>query len=80
MSARISLRLDDEVRAILAAAARDRGIGLSTYIRQIATDAAREARRQRIRAQTAVVAAYIRENPEAREFYDDWGTPRQAGL
>ncbi len=75
MSAPISIRLDDEVRATLVAVAGEHGMGLATYIRQLATDAAREARRKRIREQTAAVAKYIRENKEAREFYDDWGTP-----
>ncbi len=75
MSAPISIRLDDEVRATLVAEAADHGIGLATYIRQLATDAAREVRRKRIREQTAVVAKYIRENKEAQEFYDFWGTP-----
>ncbi len=80
MSAPVSIRLDDEVRAILVAEAGDRGIGLATDVRQIANDAAREARRRRIREQTAVVAKYIRENPEAREFVEFWGTPYQSGL
>ena len=80
MSAPISIRLDDEVRATLVAEATDRGIGLAIYIRQRATDAAREARRKRIREQTAVVAKHIRENKEAGEFAEFWGTPHQTGL
>jgi len=70
MSAPISIRLDAEVRATLVAEANDHGIGLATYIRQLATDAAREVRRKRIREQTAVVAKYIRENKEAQEFME----------
>ena len=80
MSAPISIRLDDEVRATLVAEANEQGIGLATYIRQLATDAAREARRKRIREQTAAVAKHIRENPEARAFAEFWGTPYQSGL
>ncbi|MGE5269195.1 MAG: hypothetical protein ACM3JG_05925 [Thiohalocapsa sp.] len=49
-------------------------------MRQIATEAVRQAKRQRIREQSAEVARYIASNPEAREFCDFWGTPRQEGL
>jgi hypothetical protein len=75
MTAPISIRLDDNVRATLEAEAKERGIGLATYLRQLAADAAREVRRKRIRAQSAAVARYIAENVEARAFYEDWGTP-----
>jgi hypothetical protein len=75
MSAPISIRLDDKVRTELEAEAKQRGIGLATYLRHLAADAAREVRRKRIRAQSEAVARYIAENPEAREFYEFWGTP-----
>ena len=80
MSAPISIRLDDEVRQELEAEARARNIGLATLLRQIAKDAAREVRRKRIRAQSEAVARYIASNPEAKEFVEFWGTPRQEGL
>jgi hypothetical protein len=44
-------------------------------LRQLALDAAREVRRKRIRAQSAAVARYVAENPDARAFYEDWGAP-----
>jgi GNAT superfamily N-acetyltransferase len=75
VSVPISIRLDDGVRATLEAEAKDRGIGLATYLRELAAEAAREVRRKRIRAQSATVARYIAQNPEARAFYEDWGTP-----
>ena len=75
MIAPISVRLDDNVRATLEAEAKDRGIGLATLLRQLAADAAREVRRKRIRAQSEAVGRYVAENPEAREFYEFWGTP-----
>jgi hypothetical protein len=75
MAAPISIRLDDGVRATLEAEATARGIGLATYIRELAADAAREVRRRRIRAQSAALAHYVAENPEARSFYEDWGGP-----
>jgi hypothetical protein len=80
MSAPISIRLDDDVRATLEAEAKERGIGLATYLRQVAANAAREVRRKRIRAQSEAVGRYIAENPEAREFSEFWGTPNWKGL
>jgi len=75
MTAPISLRLDEDVRATLEAEAKAQGIGLATYLRQLAATAARDVRRAQIRAQSAAVARYVAENPEARAFYEDWGTP-----
>lgn len=75
MTAPISVRLDDEVRATLEAEAKTRGIGLATYLRQIAADAARDVRRKRIRAASNSIGRYIAENPEAREFNDFWTKP-----
>ena len=80
MTAPISVRLDDAVRAELEAEAKTRGIGLATYLRQLASEAARDVRRKRIRAQSEAVGRYIAENPEAREFVEFWGTPRSEGL
>jgi GNAT superfamily N-acetyltransferase len=71
----VSVRLDDDVRDELEAQARARGIGLATLLRDLATAAAREARRARIRQATAAIAGYVAANPEAREFFADWGTP-----
>jgi hypothetical protein len=76
MSAPISVRLDDDMRKILESEAERRQIGLSTLLREIATKAAREVRRQRIREQTKAVADYVASSPEAQEFFEFWGTPR----
>ena len=80
MTGPVSVRLDEGVRAILEAEANAHGIGLATYLRQIAASAARDVRRRKIREQSAVVARYIAENPKARAFSDFWGTPRSEGL
>lgn len=69
----VSVRLDDDVREVLEEEARHRHIGLSTYLRQIASEAAERARRDRIRLQSAVVGAYVSGSPQARGFYEDWG-------
>ena len=80
MSAPVSIRLDDEVRKTLEAEARSRNIGLATLLRQIAAEAARQVKRQRIREQSEEVGRYVASNPEAKEFYEFWGTPRTDGL
>ena len=79
MAAPISIRLDDTVREELEAEARARNIGLATLLRQIATEAARQAKRKRIREQTEAVGRYAATHPEAKEFYEFWGTPRMEG-
>jgi len=73
MSAPISVRLDEDVRRELEAEARGRGIGLATLLRELAAGAARDARRARIRAQSAAVAAFVKEDDDAARFYEDWG-------
>jgi 5-formyltetrahydrofolate cyclo-ligase len=75
MSSPISVRLDDATRELLEREARERKIGLSALLREIATEAAKEARRRRIRQQSKAVAEYIASNPEAQEFVEFWGTP-----
>jgi predicted transcriptional regulator len=80
VAAPISIRLDDEVRETLEAEARARNIGLATLLRQIAKEAARQVKRKRIREQTAAVGRHVASSPEAAEFSEFWGTPRQEGL
>jgi post-segregation antitoxin (ccd killing protein) len=76
MGAPISVRLDDKVREELETQARARKIGLSTLLRDIATEAARQAKRKRIREQSEAVGRYVATHPEAQAFYEFWGTPR----
>jgi hypothetical protein len=76
MGVPISIRLDAEVREELEAQARSRGIGLATLLRDLATDAAREARRQRIREASAKIGRLVATSDEAQAFYEEWGTPR----
>jgi hypothetical protein len=75
----VSVRLDDEIQATLEGAARERGVGLSTYLRELATAEARRVRRERIRAQSRAVGAYAVFSPEAEAFHEDWGTPNAEG-
>ena len=76
MGVPISVRLDDDVRSELEAQAQSQGVGLETLLRNLATKAARDAVRARIREDSARVAAYVATSPEAREFCEFWGTPR----
>jgi GNAT superfamily N-acetyltransferase len=76
MGVPISIRLDDGVRDELEAQARARGIGLATLLRDLATEAAREARRARIRQASAAVGAHVAISAEGQAFYEEWGTPR----
>jgi hypothetical protein len=76
MSAPVSVRLDDTTRELLEREARERNIGLSALLREIAAEAAKEAQRRRIRAQMQKVAEYINSSPEAQEFFEFWGTPK----
>lgn len=80
MSAPISVRLDDATRVSLEIEAKERQIGLSALIREIAAKAGKEAKRKRIREGSAKVARYIEQNPEAAEFMEFWTTPRIEGL
>jgi hypothetical protein len=76
MAVPVSIRLDDDVRDELEAQARLRGIGLATLLRDLATEAAREARRNRIHRASAAVATHIASSAEGKAFYEEWGTPR----
>lgn len=75
MASPLSIRLDDDVLVTLDGAARARGIGLATYLRDLAGAEARRIRRERIREQSRQVAAHVAASPEAEAFLADWGTP-----
>lgn len=75
----ISVRLDDDVRRALKDAAKARGMGLSTYLRDLANEEFKRLRKARIRARSKEVAEYIASNAEARAFVEDWagGAPSE---
>ena len=80
VSAPVSIRLDDEVRQTLEAEAQERGLGLSTFLREIVRAEARRLRNRRIREESRRVGEYVASSPEARQFYEDWGKPDWEGL
>lgn len=75
MSKQLSIRLDDAVHRELSAAARLRGVGLATYLRELAAGEARSVRVARIRAESRHVGEAYTANAEARAFYDVTGLP-----
>jgi hypothetical protein len=52
MSHPVSVRLDEKVQVTLESVAKERGIGLSTYLRELAADEAKRIRRERILARS----------------------------
>ena len=75
MGVPISIRLDDDVRDELEAQARARGVGLATLLRSLASEAAANARRERIRKASEKVGDHAARSETAKRFYQDWGTP-----
>jgi len=80
VTARISISLDGDLRRTLEAEADSRGVSLDALVSELVTEAARQLRRKRIREQAETVGRYVASNPEAKEFYELWGTPRVEGL
>jgi hypothetical protein len=75
MGTTISVRLDDLVHSTLERAAKARGIGLSTYLRNLAADEAARILKAHTWEQGERVGRYIAVSPEGKAFYEGWGTP-----
>ncbi len=75
MSKQLSIRLDDDVHRELEAEARGHGVGLATYLRDLAAAHAKQVRRARIREESRRVGQLYHARNEAHELYDTWGTP-----
>lgn len=75
MAATLTIRLDERDREILEAAARERGIGLSAFVRQFAQAEARRLRREAIRADGRRIVAYVESHADARAELDAYGDP-----
>jgi hypothetical protein len=71
----ISIRLDPLVRETLEQAAASEGIGLATYLRDLATERSATIRKSEIRRESQRIGELVRTDEEARAFYDAWGTP-----
>jgi uncharacterized protein (DUF1778 family) len=75
MAETLTIRLDSDDRAVLEAAARARGKGLSAYVRELAEAEARHVRRAAIRADGERVLAHLAQHPEAQSELEEFGTP-----
>jgi hypothetical protein len=71
----ISLRIDEEDRPVLTEAAREAGIALGTFLRQIIHERARELRVAQIRRETRGVGNRAKTDAKLRAFYEEIGTP-----
>jgi hypothetical protein len=49
---------------------------LATLLRDLATEAARESRRARIRKASAAIGEHVAKSADGRDFYEEWGTPQ----
>lgn len=76
MASTLTIRLSPEDRAALEEVAREHGMGVSAFVRQLTEAEIRRARREAIRAEGDRVVAYLAENPSAREEMEDLGTPQ----
>jgi post-segregation antitoxin (ccd killing protein) len=75
MADTLTIRLDSKDRATLEAVARERGVGLSAFVRDLAEAEARRLRRDAIRAEGRSVVAHLAQHPEARAELDELGAP-----
>lgn len=75
MAETLTIRLDADDRAVLEAAAREQGKGLSAFVREIAEAAARQVRRDMVRADGERVMTYLSTHPGAESELDELGTP-----
>ncbi|MEZ7137946.1 hypothetical protein [Komagataeibacter sp. SM21] len=73
MTSPLSIRLDDRLRDDLEREANARGVPLSRLVRELLEEGVSLARRERIRADGASVAAYAAGAPEARALFDGAG-------
>jgi uncharacterized protein (DUF1778 family) len=75
MAETLTIRLDAEDRAVLEAAARKKGKGLSAFVREMTAAAAQQVRREMILADGDQVMAHLATNPDARSELDEVATP-----
>lgn len=75
MAGTLTIRLDARDRKILEAAARQRGTGLSAFVRQLAEREANRLSREAIRADGERIVSYLEQHPDARDEVELHGTP-----
>ncbi len=75
MAETLTIRLGERARAVLEAAARQNGTGLSTFIRDLAEAEARRLSREAIRAEGERIVSYLDQHPQAQAELEVYGTP-----
>ncbi len=75
MDAHVDIDLDDDVRRLLEEEALKRGTGLATLLDDLAVYAAKELRRQRIRAENEKITGSVRSSSQSCDFYEFWARP-----
>jgi hypothetical protein len=77
----ISVRFDERTRLALEEEAAKRGVGISTFVRQLAEAELARVRRARIEAEADSVAAYLAAHPTAFDDDDpaEWFSPPDSG-
>ena len=75
MADTLTIRLEGRDREVLEAAARQHGIGLSAFIRDLAEAEARRLNRAAIRADGERVVAYLEKHARAQAELETYGTP-----
>jgi uncharacterized protein (DUF1778 family) len=75
MAQTLTIRLAEQDRIVLEAAARRNGTGLSAFIRDLAEAEARRLRRAEIHADGERVVSYLEQHPRAQAELEIYGTP-----
>jgi len=76
MSSTLSIRLSDEARETLEAAAAQHGAGVSSYVRDLAEAEAHRLQREEIRAQGERFMELVNADPELAADIESLGTPQ----
>jgi hypothetical protein len=73
----ISVRFDERTRQLLEEEATRQGVGVSTFVRQLAEAELKRVRRSSIRAEADALSAYLAAHPTAfdDDDPDDWFSP-----
>ncbi len=76
MAETLTIRLEQVDREVLERAARERGLGLSGFVRSLAEAEAARLRREIIRADGDRIVSYLLENSRAKAELDEYGVPQ----
>ena len=81
MAETITVRFDERTRYVLEDEAARRGVGISTFVRQLAEAELRRVRHATIKAEADALGAYLAAHPTAFDDDDpaDWFSPPAVG-